>query len=165
MSNTSLFLLVEDSADDVLLIRRAFQKANIVNPLKLVTSGDEAIVYLSGVGPYANRAEFPLPSVILLDLKLTGRDGFAVLEWIRWQPTLRNLRVIVLTSSNSVSDVERANALGANSFLVKPVEFSHLVEMMQAIRGYWLWLDQAPPAARGSYISPAKVSPAKAAGD
>src|SRR5579859_2861537 len=149
----SLFLLVEDNSGDILLVRRAFKKANILNPLQVVRSGEEAIQYLLGEGPYASRDEFPLPSVILLDLKLNGRDGLDVLEWIRSQPSLRTLRVIVLTSSDSIRDVDRAYKLGANSFIVKPVQFERLVEIMQTIRGYWLWFDSAPSAARPEKIS------------
>jgi CheY-like chemotaxis protein len=148
MANVSSFLLVEDSADDVLLMRRAFLKANILNPLVVVRSGEEAIQYLSADGAYANRQEFPLPSVILLDLKLSGKSGFDVLEWIRSQPGMRTLRVIVLTSSDSIYDVDRAYKLGANSFIVKPVRFEALVEIMQSIRGYWMWFDTAPTPTR-----------------
>ena len=150
MPEQALFLLVEDSADDVLLIRRAFQKANIFNPLQVVRSGEEAILYLKGESPYSNRAEFPLPSIILLDLKLTGKDGFQVLEWIRSQPPLCRLRVIVLTSSEAIYDVDRAYKLGANSFLTKPVHFDQLTQMMQAVKGYWVWHDHAPSATRPS---------------
>ena len=145
MPTESLFLLVEDNADDILLVQRAFMKANISNPLHVVRSCEEAIQYLSGEGAYAT---LPLPSVILLDLKLAGRNGFEVLEWIRRQPSLHNLRVIVLTSSDSVYDVDRAYKLGANSFLIKPVHFERLVEIMSAIRGYWVWHDSAPSVSR-----------------
>jgi len=148
MPDKAIFLLVEDSADDVLLIRRAFSKASIVNPLQVVRSGEEAILYLSGEGPYANREEFPLPSLLLLDLKMSAKDGFEVLEWIRHQPGLQNLRVVVLTSSDSIFDIDRAYQLGANSFLVKPVQFDQLVEIMQALRGYWIWNDRAPSTTR-----------------
>ena len=158
MSDEALFLLVEDSADDVLLIRRAFQKANIANPLHVVTSGEEAILYLAGNGPYANREEFPLPSVILLDLKLSGKDGFEVLEWIRSQPGLSRLRVIVLTASDAMRDADHAYKLGANSFLTKPVQLDRLTEMMQVLKGYWIWHDSAPTATRPP---PAKKSKAR----
>src|SRR5579859_7031413 len=150
MPDQSLFLLVEDSADDVLLVKRAFQRANILNPLKVVRNGEEAILYLSGEGAYSNRSEFPLPAVILLDLKLPGKDGFDVLQWLRSQPGFRNLRVLVLTSSDSIYDVDRAYKLGANSFLTKPVDFAQLVEMIQVVKGYWFWHDKAPSATRPS---------------
>jgi CheY-like chemotaxis protein len=148
MYDKAVFLLVEDSADDVLLIKRAFQKANIANPLYVVPSGENAMLYLSGEGPYRNREEFPLPAVILLDLKLPGKDGFEVLEWIRTQPGLSNLRVIVLTASDAMRDADHAYKLGANSFLTKPVQLDRLAEMMQALKGYWIWYDSAPTATR-----------------
>ena len=148
MPNASPFLLIEDSADDILLVRRAFLKANILNPLVVVRSGEEAMQYLAAEGEYSDRERFPLPSIILLDLKLTGSSGFDVLEWIRSQPGLRTLRVIMLTSSDSTYDVDRAYKLGANSFIVKPVRFEALVEIMQSIRGYWLWYDTAPTSER-----------------
>lgn len=148
MSDQALFLLVEDAETDAILIRRAFIKGNIVNPLQLVTSGDQAIAYLKGEGTFANRAEYPLPELVLLDLKLPGIDGFQVLRWIRQQPELKALRVVVLTSSDRIQDVNLAYQLGANSFLVKPVDFERFVEISQALKGYWLWLSKAPEIER-----------------
>lgn len=138
------FLLVEDSEDDVVLLQRSFAKNKIVNPLRVVRNGQEAILYLEGTGRYRNRAEYPLPSIILLDLKMPGIDGFEVLEWVRQQPSLRMLRIIVLTSSDAISDVNRAYQLGANSFLVKPNDLHDLNLLTAAIRGYWIWTDKAP---------------------
>lgn len=148
MSDQALFLLVEDSETDAILIRRAFIKGNIINPLQVVTNGDQALAYLKGEGPFANRAEYPLPDLVLLDLKLPGIDGFQVLRWIRQQPELKALRVVVLTSSDRIQDVNLAYQLGANSFLVKPVDFERFVEISQALKGYWLWLSKAPELSR-----------------
>jgi CheY-like chemotaxis protein len=148
MSEQAVFLLVEDSENDAILIRRAFHKGNIINPLQVVSSGDQAIAYLSGEGVFANRAEYPLPDLVLLDLKLPGIDGFEVLRWIRQQPTLKALRVVVLTSSDRIQDVNLAYQLGANSFLVKPVDFERFVEISQALKGYWIWLSRAPEVSR-----------------
>lgn len=148
MSEQAVFLLVEDSQNDAILIRRAFQKGNILNPLQVVSSGDQALAYLKGEGAFSNRAEFPLPELVLLDLKLPGIDGFDVLRWIRQQPTLRALRVVVLTSSDRIQDVNLAYQLGANSFLVKPVDFERFVEISQALKGYWIWLSKAPEVSR-----------------
>lgn len=144
MPQNAVFLLVEDSADDVLLVRRAFLKANILNPLRIVRSGEEAIEYLKGEGRFADRNEFPLPSVILLDLKLPGKDGFEVMQWLSHHPTLSKLTVIVLTHSDSVYDLGRAYKLGARSFLMKPVLFERLAEMMQAVKGHWVWHAEPP---------------------
>jgi CheY-like chemotaxis protein len=148
MSDQALFLLVEDNEDHVLLIRRAFAKTKVVNPLQVVRTGEDAIAYLEGTGRFSNRAEFPLPAVILLDLKLIGMDGFEVLRWIRQQPNLRAARVVVLTSSNEIRDVNLAYQLGANSFLVKPVDFEDFIRVTQALQGYWLWTDKAPEISR-----------------
>jgi CheY-like chemotaxis protein len=148
MSEQAVFLLVEDSDNDAILIRRAFHKGNIVNPLQVVSSGEQAVAYLNGEGAFANRAEYPLPDLVLLDLKMPGIDGFEVLRWIRQQPTLKALRVVVLTSSDRIQDVNLAYQLGANSFLVKPVDFERFVEISQALKGYWIWLSKVPEVSR-----------------
>ena len=148
MPDKALFLLIEDDEDQVILFRRALQTARIINPVQVVRSGEEAMVYLEGVGAYANREEFPLPKLILLDLKMPGISGFDVLRWIRQQPTLSALRVVVLTASNEVRDVNEAYELGANSFLVKPVNFDDFVRLTQAIQGYWIWLSASPESSR-----------------
>ena len=96
MSPQDVVLLVEDNEEDVILLRRAFLRARVLNPLLVVRDGEEAIYYLEGSGRYANRMEFPSPSVVLLDLNLPGIGGFDVLRWVRNQPGLRKLRVVVL---------------------------------------------------------------------
>jgi len=148
MADVALILLVDDSEDDCTLMRRAFSKAKVLNPLLALRSGEEAVDYLSGTGQYANRAEYPLPALILLDIKMPGIDGLEVLRWIRGQPGLKSLRVVMLTSSNDLRDVNAAYQLGANSFLTKPVEFERFVEVTQALTGYWLWTDKAPESTR-----------------
>jgi CheY-like chemotaxis protein len=148
MSDYAVILLAEDREDDVVLIRRAFAKGNVVNPLFVVRDGEEAISYLAGVGRYANRSEYPLPELLLLDLKMPKRDGFEVLRWIRNQPGLSALRVVVLTSSEELRDVNLAYQLGASSFLVKPVDFDHFVKISQALKGYWIWLNKPPETFR-----------------
>jgi CheY-like chemotaxis protein len=162
MSEQALFLLVEDNEDHVALIRRAFIRSKVVNPVQVVPNGEEAIAYLKGTGRFSNRAEFPLPALILLDLKLTGMDGFDVLRWIRAQPTLRAIRVVVLTSSNAIKDVNLAYQLGANSFLVKPVDFDDFVRVTQALQGYWLWSDKAPEVSRPRQPDKLKNGPGSA---
>ena len=148
MSDQALFLIVEDNEDHVILIRRAFNKSKVLNPIQVVRSGEDAIAYLRGTGRFSNRDEFPLPGVILLDLKMAGMDGFDVLRWIRSQPHLKPIRVVVLTSSSEIRDVNLAYQLGANSFLVKPVDFEDFVRVTQALQGYWLWTDKAPEVSR-----------------
>jgi CheY-like chemotaxis protein len=154
MSAQALILLVDDSDNDIVLMRRAFIKARVLNPLLTIASGEEAVAYLTGTGRYANRAEYPLPGLILLDIKMQGMDGFDVLRWIRSQPGLKSLRVVMLTSSNEMRDVNLAYQLGANSFLIKPVDFERFVEISQALSGYWLWMDKAPEAYRPPLDNP-----------
>jgi len=137
-------LVVEDNPTDVLLIRRAFARAQIANPLQVVQDGDAAVQYLSGEGVYGDRGAFPLPAVMLLDLKLPRRSGLEVLEWVRAQAPLRRLPVVMLTSSNQSQDVNRAYDLGANSYLVKPVEFADLARMLSEVHVYWLDLNVKP---------------------
>jgi CheY-like chemotaxis protein len=144
----AIFLLVEDNADDAKLLVRSFSKAKVLNPVHVVRSGEAALDYLMGTGQYANRAEYPLPTLILLDLKMPGLDGFEVLRWIRQQPWLSRMRVIVLTGSDSMRDVNKAYSLGANSFLIKPADFEQFVQFSQALNGYWVWMDNAPDAHR-----------------
>jgi CheY-like chemotaxis protein len=142
--NEGLILVAEDREDDQLLIRRAFERAQLVNPLRIVNDGEEAIAYLKGEGQFSDRTKYPLPELLLLDLKMPRKNGFEVLEWVRSQPDLKVLPVVVLTSSEDVYDVSRAYQLGANSFLVKPIEFDQFVQMSKAIKGYWLWLSRPP---------------------
>lgn len=133
-------LLVEDDQNDVLLIKRAFQKVKIANPIIVLHDGEQAIAYLAGREPYANRS---LPIIVLLDLKLPRRSGHEVLEWLRQQQRLKRLPVVVLTASSESSDVNRAYDLGANSYLVKPVTFDALVEMVKTLNMYWLILNKS----------------------
>jgi len=143
-----VILLAEDNENHILLIRRAFEQAGLVNPLYVVSDGEEAVAYLKGQGKYANREEYPLPCLLLLDLKMPRKDGFEVLEWLRQQPTFSSLRVVVLTTSEELRDVNRAYRLGANSFLTKPVDFRDFVQLSSAIKGYWIWLSRVPQAER-----------------
>ena len=142
-------LLVEDSPDDALLIQRAFRKANLANPVELVRDGEDAVAYLSGAAPYEDRERFPLPVFMLLDLKLPRRSGLEVLAWVREQPALRRLPVVVLTSSRESVDVNRAYDLGVNSYLTKPVGFEALIEMVKNVNLYWLVLNENPELPRG----------------
>src|SRR4051794_34320668 len=144
MLNEQIILLAEDDPNDVVLIQRAFRKAGLQNTLKNVGDGEQAIHYLSGQGAYADRDQFPLPFLLLLDLKMPGTDGFEVLEWLRNEPQLKRLLVVVLTSSNLQEDVDRAYELGANSYLVKPVSFDEMVHLIQRFEAYWSEINRTP---------------------
>ncbi len=141
-------LLVEDDSNDVILAERAFKKARLSNPIRVVGDGEEAVGYLAGGGVYTDRASFPLPALILLDLKLPKMSGHEVLEWLRAQPQLRRLPVIVLTSSSDRADINEAYDLGANSYLVKPVEPDALIEMIGAVQSYWMAMNEPPEVRR-----------------
>ena len=144
MPKPETILLIEDNQDDVLLIQRAFRRIGAVHPLRVLSDGEQGLAYLAGEGSYADREAHPLPALVLLDLKLPRRSGFEVLEWLRGQPGLRRLPVVVLTSSRESRDVDRAADLGANSHLVKPVHFDALQEMVRALGLYWLTLNERP---------------------
>jgi CheY-like chemotaxis protein len=158
MPERATILLIEDREDDILLIKKSFAAAGITNPIFSVRDGEQAVKYLSSEGPYANHDEYPLPDLVLLDLKMPGMDGFEVLQWIRQQPHLRHLRVIVLTSSEEHRDINRAYELGANSFLIKPQEFERFQEVSELLQNYWLFKDKAPQAARPRAALKAKLS-------
>jgi CheY-like chemotaxis protein len=137
-------LLAEDDPSDFRLIQRAFSKVEEGFSLFRLTNGDEVVDYLAGTAPYENRTLHPIPSVLLLDLKLPRRSGFEVLQWLRKQNGLGRLPVIVLTSSRHSIDINRAYDLGANSYLVKPETSADLEELAALFRKYWLLLNQSP---------------------
>ena len=137
-------LLVEDNYDDILLIRRAFRKAGIAPPMSIVADGDQAVAYLAREGEYADTERFPVPMLVLLDLKLPRRSGLEVLAWLRQQPELRRMLVVVLTSSEENSDLVHAYDLGANSYLVKPVNFKDFIRLVELIDTYWFKTNQLP---------------------
>lgn len=143
-----MILLVEDRADDIFLVQKALAKAKVPNPFLVVRDGEEALAYLNGVGKYSNRSEFPLPDIMLLDLKLPRMDGFEVLSAVRSQPSFKALRIIVLTSSQDLQDVNRAYDLGANSFLVKPLEFENYPAMLRTLASFWLHHSRSPTIER-----------------
>lgn len=145
MTPVHTILLVEDDPNDILLTQRAFRKANLSNAaLQIVSDGDAAIAYFSGTGEYVDRDRYPLPVLVLLDLKLPRRSGHEILAWLRQQPELRRIPVIILTSSKQNGDINQAYDLGANSYLVKPVGLPPLVEVVQSLNLYWLLLNEQP---------------------
>jgi CheY-like chemotaxis protein len=140
----TIILLAEDWEPDVALVRRAFKCAELSNPLYVVRDGEETVSYLAGLGKFADRAEYPFPDLLLLDLKLPKMDGFDVLRWIRQQPGGRKLLVMVLTSSEDVYHVNRAYALGANSFLVKPIDLENYTALARTMARFWSDFYQEP---------------------
>lgn len=138
-------LLVEDDENDVILIQRALQKGGVDAPLHLVRDGDEAIDYFCGTGRYENTAIHPLPAIVLLDLRLPKRSGLEVLEWLKRHDSLALLPVIVFTNSTEDTDIRRAYALGANSYLKKPYTQAATTALLQVVSTYWLDRNERPP--------------------
>lgn len=137
-------LHVDDDEGDTLLLQQACVKAKVSFALHSVENGEKAIAYLQGTEKYVNRERHPLPTLILLDLKMPRKNGFDVLGWIRGQDRFKSLPVIMFTASNQEEDIKRAYATGANSYLVKPVGINTLVEMMQLLDSFWFGMNQNP---------------------
>ena len=143
MSEEQTILLVDDGENDLILMRAAFKMAEFSIPLREVHNGEEAIAYLKGSGTYGDRHEFPLPSVMLLDLNMPMKNGFDVLTWVRAQAGLKRLSIVVLTASMRAEDVARASDLGANSYLVKSSNLEGLAETIRCLRD-WIKINQFP---------------------
>ena len=144
MSQRPVILLAEDLEEDIIVITKAFQQVFVPHKLLVVHTGEEVTHYLLGHGKYADRHQYPFPSLLLLDLKMPGMDGFEVLQWLRHMPALNHLRVVVLTASDHIHDVNRAYQLGANSFLVKPSDFENTLQLAKTLTQYWLVASKFP---------------------
>ena len=131
-------LLVEDSEDDAFLMKNALGRAGIRNPLHIVEDGQQAMDYLAGTGEFGDRKEFPYPTLVFMDLKLPYHSGFDVMDWLKRRHDLPPTIIIMLTSSNEPSDVEKAYRLGASSYVVKPPTTEQLIEMVKAFGSFWL---------------------------
>lgn len=149
-SSLPTILLIEDEASDATLLRRGFEKAAVRNPIAHLRDGDEALAYLAGVGQYNDRTKYPLPVLILLDLKLPGMTGLQLLQWLRTQKEIRRIPVVVLTMDDSASTVNAAYDLGANSYLVKPGDPEEIGKIVDAIQRYWIELNEPPPLVIGA---------------
>jgi CheY-like chemotaxis protein len=143
-AKVEVILVADDDENDAFFIERALKDAQVANPLRRVRDGEEAIAYLKGEDGYSDREKFPLPHLMLLDLKMPRKNGFEVLEWVRLQPGLKRLPVIILTSSREDADINRAYDLGANTYLVKPAKPESLLDMARAIKLHWLTLAEKP---------------------
>ena len=143
-SERSIILLVEDDPNDALLAQRALQRAGASQEILHLQDGEEAINYLSGKPPFGDRSRYPMPSLVLLDLKMPRMSGFDVLSWLQAQPQLAALPVVVLTGSIEPQDFENAKKLGAVGYEVKPIDFGKLVEIAKGIDARWLGQLQKP---------------------
>lgn len=138
MNADSTILLVEDNPDDVFFMGRAMKSAEVTNRMEVAETGEEAVAYLRGDGDFGDRGKHPLPCLILLDLKLPGKTGLEVLEWLRGQEDFNSVIVIVLTTSREPRDISEAYRLHANAYLVKPTSPSQLHTMMKAVKEFWI---------------------------
>lgn len=140
-----VILLVEDNPDDAALTLRAFKRSHLMNPITVARDGIEALDFLFARGAFSSRAEAPLPTLVVLDLKLPKLDGLGVLKAIRADPRTQLLPVVILTSSKEEQDLISGYALGANSYVRKPVDFTEFLEAVKVLGIYWLAINQLPP--------------------
>jgi CheY-like chemotaxis protein len=131
-------LYVEDEPDDVLFMHHAWEMAEISNPLVAVKDGRQAIDYLAGEGAYTDRQRNPLPCLVLLDLNMPGKSGFDVLHWIRQQPDLKSLRVVIISGSDQETDIAAAQSLGVIDYIIKPTAINRLLEIVREKHKFWL---------------------------
>ncbi len=137
-------LIADDDQDDRQMIKEALEESRLINDLHFVTDGEELMNYLERRGPYADTAKFPLPGLILLDLNMPKKDGREALREIKSNSALKQIPVVVLTTSKAEEDIFRTYNLGVNSFVTKPVKFSSLVDVMRTIGQYWFELVELP---------------------
>ena len=136
MDEKQTILLVDDSEDDLLLMKHACEAAHFKPSVRTVGNGEEALAYLQGAGVFGDRTKFPLPTVMLLDLNMPKVNGYDVLAWVRTQPVLKRLSIIFFSASARPEDVEKAFELGANSYLVKPGSLAELIALMCSLRDW-----------------------------
>jgi CheY-like chemotaxis protein len=142
-------LMADDDPDDRQMTREAFEEARLANDLRFVCDGEELMDYLKRRGPYRDPASSPRPAILLLDLNMPRKDGREALQEIKADPQLRQIRVIVLTTSKAEEDVYRAYDVSATSFITKPVKFDALVEVVRALGKYWLEIVELPDNGNG----------------
>jgi CheY-like chemotaxis protein len=140
--NTPLRILVaEDDVGDAVFLQRAFAKAGVNPPVYFASDGQEVLDYLDGHPPFDNPVAYPLPNLLLLDLGLPRVNGFEILSWLREHPTLHDILVVVLSSADDPEQIQRARALGANSYVIKPQDPSKLIEVVKRLQEYWLGIN------------------------
>lgn len=142
--NSSPILMVDDDKDDRMMTEKALIKNRVINPIRFLNDGEELMDYLLRRGPYANADSAPRPCFILLDLNMPRMDGRKALELVKADPDLRNIPVVILTTSSAEEDIVRSYNLGANSFITKPITFDALVSTMESLKNYWLEIVELP---------------------
>ena len=138
-------LMADDDADDRRLTQEAFEEGRLINDVRYVEHGEELMDYLRKQGKYVAPAEAPRPGLILLDLNMPRKDGRTVLKEIKTDPELRQIPVVVLTTSKADEDIYKSYDLGVNSYIVKPVTFEALVDILQTLGKYWFEIVELPP--------------------
>jgi len=138
-------LMVDDDADDRMLTEKALRKNRVINPIQFLTDGEELLDYLKRKGRFAEAAASPRPCFILLDLNMPKMDGRKALLFVKSDPELKKIPVVVLSTSSAEEDILRSYNLGANSFITKPVSYDGLVSMMESLKNYWLEIVELPP--------------------
>jgi len=138
MTSQPTVLVADDDANDVFFLRRAFQKAGLSCPIIEVPDGERAICYLSGSDGFADRTRFPVPALLFLDLKMPKVSGFEVLEWLQKHNGPPTIKVVVLSSSNLPGDMQKARALGAHDYRVKPADIDDMITMVKDVASRWL---------------------------
>ncbi len=138
-------LMADDDPDDRMLTKEAFEEAQLANELHFVEDGEQLMDYLHRKSRYANLAGYRLPGLILLDLNMPRKDGREALKEIKSDPNLRRIPIVVLTTSKAEEDILRSYDLGVNSFIIKPVVFESLVEIMKTLGKYWFEIVELPP--------------------
>lgn len=145
MGKMTQILLVDDNKMDIALTLDAFREARLLNQIHVAHNGQEALEYLNGIGQFEDRDKYPLPNIILLDLKMPGIDGIEVLKRVKTTPTIKRIPIIILTSSKQEGDRALSYDLGANSYLVKPISFNGFIDVVTKITEYWISLNVEPP--------------------
>jgi len=138
MKSQPAVLVADDDANDIFFLRRAFQKAGLSCPIIDVPDGEKAINYLTGSDGFGDRNQFPIPSLLFLDLKMPKVSGFEVLEWLQKHHNLNSMKVVVLSSSNLPTDMQKARALGAHDYRVKPADIDDMIAMVKDVANQWL---------------------------
>ncbi len=138
-------LMADDDADDRRLTQEAFEEGRLINDVRFVENGEQLLDYLRRQGAFAPPADAPRPGLILLDLNMPRKDGRTVLKELKTDPELRQIPVVVLTTSKADEDIYKSYDLGVNSYIVKPVTFEALVDILQTLEKYWFEIVELPP--------------------
>ncbi len=131
-------LHVDDDPNDTELLQAASRQAGVPFALQHIQDGEHAIAYLNGLGDFADRRRYPVPSLIILDLKLPRTSGFEVLKWMREHPQYAGIPIVVLSGSENQDDIQRCYSMGANSYIVKPLEYQALIRVVETLHTVWL---------------------------